>query len=70
MPPGPALMFVLEHALRHKHFTLRLTQMTTREGGRVQGPGLTEAVAVQEESRHSNGTLSPKVKPLATAKGL
>lgn len=37
-------MFVPEHALRHKHFTLRVTQMTTREGGRVQGPGLTEAV--------------------------
>lgn len=63
-------MFVLEHALHHKHFTLRVTQMTTWEGGHVQGPGLTEAVAVvQEETRHSNGALSPKVKPLAIAKG-
>lgn len=62
-------MFVLEHALRHKHFTLRVTEMTTQEGGHVQGQGLTEAVAVQEESRHSNGALSPKIKPLATANG-
>lgn len=62
-------MLVLEHALSHKHFTLRVTQMITREGGHVQGPGLTEAVAAQEESRHSNGALSPKVKPLVTAKG-
>lgn len=62
-------MLVLEHALSHKHFTLRVTLMTTQEGGHVQGPGLTESVAVQEESKHSNGALSPKVKPLATAKG-